>query len=133
MCFLALPLLVVEGEGQRWVQVMLPGSSFCLEFLHSVERTLVRDCFIVSWKGELVLTSTTYSSYGAGLPAEGKLQAGQLVLKHSQTTMPELIVRASPETSYSLQVGETQVRLSGTLRLRVLRLWQLLLQTDIMG
>lgn len=131
--FLAVPVLVVEGESQRWVRPMLPGSSFCLEFLHSVERTPVQDCFRVSWKGELVLMRTIYSSYGAGLPAEGKLTAGQFVLEHNKTPIPELVVRVSPEAQ--LQVGGTRVSLTklaplaGTLRLRVLRPWHLLFGT----
>lgn len=130
--FLFVPVLVVDGEGRWWAWPMLPGSSFWLEFIHSVERTPVRDRFIVSWTGELVLIETVYSSYGAGLPAEGKLQAGQLVIEKLETKLPELVLRVSPETQPTLQIGGTRLDLTklaaagGKLRLRLLRPWQLL-------
>lgn len=131
---LSIPVLVAEGEGKRWVRLMLPGSSFWLEFIHSVERTPVRDRFIISWGGELVLMEAVYGSYGAGLPPEGRLQAGRLVIENLETKLPELVLRVSPETQPILQIGGTRLDLTklapagGKLWLRVLRPWQLMIR-----
>lgn len=110
----------------------LPGWSVWLEFVHSVERTPVRERLAASWGGKLVLRETRYLSYGAGLPSEGALQEGWLVAEDRRTALPELVLRVSREVSPVLVAGRTRLELTafagegGRVRLRLLRPWQLL-------
>lgn len=132
--FFLAPVLVVEGPARRWVQLWLPGRSFCLEFVHSVERTPVRDCVSVAWDGKFVVKETRYYSYGAGLAAEGRLEDGGLVLvaEGQGTRLAQVVVRVSGETQPALYAGRVRVDLTtfaeegGRVRLEVRRPWQLL-------
>lgn len=132
VAFLFTPLLVVEGSERRWVAVWLPGWSFWIEFVHSVERTPVRERLAASWDGKLVLKETRYSSYGAGLPSDGLLREEELVAENRRTALTELVLRVSREVSPVLLAGRTRLELTtfagdgGRVRLRVLRPWQLL-------
>jgi len=127
-----LPVLVAEGSKGRWVKVCLPGQSLWVEYVHSVERTAVRDRLVVSWDGGFILRESRYFSYGAGLPTEGKLGEGELVIEGRATPLQELVFRIFDSSSYVLYVGQSRVELArlagegGRVTLRVLRPWQLL-------
>ena len=127
-----LPVLVAEGSKGRWVKVWLPGQSLWVEYVHSVEGTPVRDRLVVSWDGGFILKESRYFSYGAGLPTEGKLVEGELVIEDRATPLQELVFRVFDSSSYVLYVGQSRVELArlagegGRVTLRVLRPWQLL-------
>lgn len=55
-------ILVSQGVG--------PGDEVSLTFIHSVEKVLVVDNFIIQDNGSLMLKNTTFGSSGAGLPTD---------------------------------------------------------------
>lgn len=90
LCFLLNPLvfryiIVVEKQGQVIFKKVLQDDKFRIVFVHSVEKTLVEECFRVEPDGSMVLYETRYSSYGAGLPSDAEggfaLENGRFVLK----------------------------------------------------
>lgn len=67
-----LDVLRVEAlrEGRTVLLVPAgPGDTFTLSFIHSVERSVVRDFFRIDEGGRLVLYGTEFSSSNAGLPS----------------------------------------------------------------
>ncbi len=67
-----LDVLKVEAlrEGRTVLLVPAgPGDTFALSFIHSVERSVVRDFFRIDEEGRLVLYGTEFSSSNAGLPS----------------------------------------------------------------
>ncbi|HQL90141.1 MAG TPA: DUF1850 domain-containing protein [Syntrophales bacterium] len=67
-----LDVLRVESfrEGRKVLLVPAgPGDTFVLSFIHSVERSVVRDFFRIDEGGRLVLYGTEFSSSNAGLPS----------------------------------------------------------------
>lgn len=58
-------------DTEKQEKLLLPlwgGDSFSYEFLHSVQKTPVRENFTVADDGRLLLVSTRYYSLGVGLP-----------------------------------------------------------------
>ncbi|WP_324715744.1 DUF1850 domain-containing protein [Carboxydochorda subterranea] len=84
-----------------------PDAAFSIEYRHSVEKTRVREYF--RWDDGIVLYRTEYSSLGAGLPPEGRLEwrDGQaiLVLDGLHRVIPHLVVRTWPWTEHQLWVN----------------------------
>jgi hypothetical protein len=72
------PVLAVSNPrtgDKLWVRIISPGQTFCLSYLHSVELSLVEDCFTASPEGKLILFETRFDSSNTGLPthlAEGE-------------------------------------------------------------
>lgn len=61
-----------EGETVRSIPVELNGT-VVLEYTHSVEKTTVRDVYVVREDG-LAMTRMEFRSYGAGLPAQADIE-----------------------------------------------------------
>jgi hypothetical protein len=73
-----IPVLIVsEQQGEEVLIIpLLHGREFDYQYLHSVQKTPVQEHFIALPNNQLLLTSTTYESFGVGLPflpEEGKL------------------------------------------------------------
>lgn len=90
LCFLLNLLsfryvIVVEKQGQVIFEKILHDDKFRIVFVHSVEKTLVEECFRIDPDGSMVLYEARYSSYGAGLPSDAEggfaLENGRFVLK----------------------------------------------------
>lgn len=80
-----------------------------MQYIHSVEKTPVIECFRVLDDGRLMLTATAYKSYGVGLPSlpeEGRLTVadGWMVLEDLQRVFPDIRIRVGPEAGASLEV-----------------------------
>lgn len=75
-----------------------PSQVFCLRFIHSVARSPVEEWFRFR-KGELLLESTVYQDFGAGLPFEAQqgrrmdMRDGVIGLSGFNQVLPELTVR----------------------------------------
>ncbi|MGI6453913.1 MAG: DUF1850 domain-containing protein [Syntrophomonadaceae bacterium] len=75
---LEVPALVIT-EQHRDNLVIIPlydEHEFTYGYIHSVQKTPVQEHFVVAPDDQLLLTSTTYQSFGVGLPflpEEGKL------------------------------------------------------------
>lgn len=76
-----LPVLQVkDNHNQALLIPLLKGKSFSLEYVHSVQKSPVREHFVVGEDNQIQLTSTTYQSLGVGLPflpSEGQLVNNQ--------------------------------------------------------
>ncbi len=77
--------MVVERQGQVIFEKILCDGKFNIVFVHSVEKTLVEECFTIEPDGSLILFETRYSSYGAGLPSDAEggfaVEDGKFLLK----------------------------------------------------
>ncbi len=74
-----IPVLVIsEQRGDDLLIIpMLNGQEFDYQYIHSVQKTPVQEHFTAAPDNQLLLTSTTYQSFGVGLPfmpGEGNLQ-----------------------------------------------------------
>jgi len=79
---------------------VMGGDRFYIDYIHSLDKTPVRDIFLVSQKGELILLEEQYEWYGAGLAfhPEGK---GNILFDENCTRV--LINR--PYDPFHLRVG----------------------------
>ncbi len=70
-------LTISEQQGDQILIIpMLHGREFDYQYIHSVQKTPVQEHFTAAPDNQLLLTSTTYQSFGVGLPfvpGEGKL------------------------------------------------------------
>lgn len=73
------PALVISkqrGPAVLWIPLN-NGDCFTYEYIHSVQKTPVQEHFVSAPGFKMLLTSTTYQSYGVGLPflpEEGQLE-----------------------------------------------------------
>ncbi|KUG02995.1 hypothetical protein ASZ90_019607 [hydrocarbon metagenome] len=74
-----IPALVIsEQRGDELLIIpLLNGRDFDYQYIHSVQKTPVQEHFTAAPDNQLLLTSTTYQSFGVGLPfmpGEGTLE-----------------------------------------------------------
>ncbi|MEW6244786.1 MAG: DUF1850 domain-containing protein [Bacillota bacterium] len=109
------PGLLVADETGRCFLVAVNGHRFALEFIHSVERTPVREVFDIS-RGRIILKETHYKSMGAGLPSSGErfTQEGDwfLIKGMDRDLGPLVSVGTWPFTHHVLVVGQAGYELS---------------------
>jgi hypothetical protein len=108
------PCLLIETEQgvltSRWAS---SGDTFCLSYTHSVQKTPVRENFVVNSNGELKLVSTEYKSFGVGLPflaSDGTftMKQDRFVLEDINRIFPTVRLRVGPEAKLVLEyAGET--------------------------
>lgn len=66
-------LIVTDGAGEELIAVEVDdGAEVVVEYEHSVERTVVRDVYVVS-DAKLVMDRMEFSSFGAGLPSHAEV------------------------------------------------------------
>lgn len=79
--FYPLPVLQAKDNNSQALLIpLLKGKYFSLEYIHSVQKSPVREHFVVMAGNQIKLTSTTYQSLGVGLPflpSEGQLVNNQ--------------------------------------------------------
>ncbi|MBO8159903.1 DUF1850 domain-containing protein [Thermosyntropha sp.] len=87
--FYPLPSLVLSKSDGKIVLILplIKGKNFSYEYLHSVQKTPVQEHFVQAPGNIILLTSTSYQSFGVGLPflsGEGDfaLKNGIFVLKN---------------------------------------------------
>ena len=92
-----------NGDRVFWMQIM-PGERFRLEYIHSVQRSLVTDTFEIDQNHNMVLVGTTFSDHGAGLPYKphrgGKfsvLENGKFNISGMYMVLPEILLRTGRE------------------------------------
>lgn len=99
---------VKRSDGSSLLQIpLLRGRNFALEYLHSVHKTPVREEFVAHPGRGLILTSTSFQSYGVGTPyepGEGRLiiKDGYFVLCDLDRQLPRLDLRVVPLNHYRL-------------------------------
>ena len=76
-----LPVLQVKDNNHQALLIpLVKGKNFSLEYVHSVQKSPVREHFVVVAGNQIQLVSTTYQSLGVGLPflpSEGQLVNNQ--------------------------------------------------------
>ena len=73
VCTCFYPRLVIEDKntGERYATFRLPkNATFSIEFIHSVNKTPVRDFYEVRGSGDIYVVETHYYSFGAGVQTE---------------------------------------------------------------
>jgi hypothetical protein len=121
-------------SGARLYQVPVKeGDEFALEFVHSVQRTPVKEIFRIERDGKIYLVETEYESFGAGLPtmpdegAQSVVEGGKIRITGMHREIEPFLVAVSPVPGHVLTVGGEEVVLvslakAGTgLRIRVVR------------
>jgi hypothetical protein len=109
------------------------GDRFALEFVHSVERTPVKEVFRIERYSKIYLIETEYESFGAGLPTmpdEGEqsvVEGGKIRITGMRREIEPFLIAVSPIPGHVLTIGGEEVVLAslakpGTgLRIRVVR------------
>ncbi len=144
-CFIPLRALEVREAGGKgrlfFLKRVVPGETFTLSFIHSVEKSEVRDCFRIDADGRIILYQTEFSSLNAGLPA---VLSGQEVLSRTgggfrlsnlERVLPEILLWVHEDYGGTLSMGGRAVSLpavagNGLLRIstRGVYLWELIYQ-----
>lgn len=94
------------------------GDEFTLEFIHSVQRTPVKEVFRIDGKGSIYLIETEYQSFGAGLPtmpdvgAEVEVEGGKIRITGMRRKIDQFLVAVSPVPGHALTVGGEKVELA---------------------
>lgn len=106
---LPLPVLTVS-EKDRANQIILPmlfDRTFNIEYIHSVQKTPVQECFVLAPDNLIQLTSTAFQSLGVGtpfLPEEGTLVnvGGTYVLSGMNRKFERINLGFMPLTKHTL-------------------------------
>jgi hypothetical protein len=81
-----------------WERKAAENDKFTIKYLHSVAKTPVLEIFEIN-NGEIVLTSTEYQSYGAGLPFLNEhqytLEDNKFIIREINRQLPEIMLRVS--------------------------------------
>ena len=91
------------------------GDEFTIDFIHSIERTPVREVFRVGEDYNIYLVGTVYESFGTGLPTmpdEGAklvLQGGKIRITGMHRKLEPFLIAVSPVPGHVLTIGEERV------------------------
>ena len=108
-------LIVEDLEGQAKNEFFLPGNTFTLGYIHSVELTPAEELFRVGRDNTLMLYETIYESLW-GRPAlsqeEGEfdIKDGKFILK-VQRPMDSIKLRVSPIPKHWVSIGDERYEL----------------------
>lgn len=132
------PCLALQVEEMRsgvklYQAPVKEGDEFVIEFVHSVERTPVKEIFKIEQDYNIYLVGTEYESFGAGLPTmpcegeESVLEGAKIRITGIRRKLEPFLVAVSHVPGHVLTVGGEEVVLAslaepGTgLRIRVVR------------
>jgi len=111
-------MLCIENAKTNELLKLFPLSSqevFYVEFLHSVNRTLVREYYILV-NDQLMLSRAEYTSFGAGMPEVSEHEGatlsfsdGVLRLDDINRIMPEFIYRVGTLANHTLFIGNREI------------------------
>lgn len=105
-------VLIIEAEGKNIKKIIaVPEKKFTISFIHSVQKTPVYEVFEICEDNRLILTETTYSSLGVGLPfteEEGKFtnEQGKFKLTGMNREFTSIPILVSPIPKHTIIVGE---------------------------
>ncbi len=110
--------MIAPGSGTEILAAKTdPGDVFDLSYTHSVSNSRVTGRFRVTDDGGLEPVSTTFRSFGPGLPwGSGehleRLDDGSMVVHHDEPARDELRIWVSPLTDDTISLGEHFVHVS---------------------
>ncbi len=102
-------LIVTDANGTELVTAPIdPETEITIEYTHSVERTLVRDVYVVTDAGTLAMVRMEFSSFGAGLPAQAEVtqENGRYVYEPTNREYETLRIRTGHIADHDLIVGD---------------------------
>ena len=115
--FIKTKTLVIEEAASGQViyqQQVSPGLEFAIKYTHSVENTPVWDYFKVT-EDQLLLTSTKYMSYGAGLPFLDKndyvVADDKFTIKNIDAELSQIPLRVSDYAKHKLLINGHKYKL----------------------
>lgn len=89
-----LQIVSMRSGATLWEAPIEAGERFSHRYIHSVERSEVREVFTVRETGDIVAMESWTRSFGAGLPYERKgevsLEQGYYVLRNIEQTVDQL-------------------------------------------
>lgn len=106
-------LLLIEevGSGERLRAVPVDeGTTVVLEYVHSVEKTPIRDVYVVEGSA-LRMERTEFSSFGAGLPTEGVESTDDGFVHYRDHRYEELAVAPATIAGHELVVDGERIDL----------------------
>lgn len=110
----ASPVLVVTDQETGEDLIVTPvdeGTTVTLAYTHSVEKTTVRDVYVVD-DGVLRMTRTEFSSYGWGLPArediDGRTEDGAFYVTFDDRTYERVNVVPGTIAGHTLVVDDEE-------------------------
>jgi len=96
-----------------------PGDDFSLEYVHSVQRSRVKDTFTIDRRYRIVLVETTFSDHGAGLPYKSHqggtfsiLNDGKFYISDMNVVLQEILLRTGVEYDNACQSEHRRINLS---------------------
>lgn len=95
-----------------------PGESFSVEFVHSVNKTPVRDIYVIKEDGLIQNTACIYYSFGAGVQTELgdgetlRYEGGAMIIENINKYYSLLIYSIVPQSTHILRVGGTELFLN---------------------
>ncbi|SFM42178.1 protein of unknown function [Gracilibacillus orientalis] len=100
-------LLVISDmntEETLWSSEIDQGESFFHEYIHSVEKSSVKEVFQFSSTGELLTMESWTKSFGAGMPYQRKgdveIKDGYYIMKNLNRPVHGGVLRMKPSTLY---------------------------------
>jgi len=118
LIFYPLPVLQVKDTNDQALLIpLLRGKSFSLEYVHSVQKSPVRENFAAVAGNQIQLTSTTFQTLGVGLPflsTEGQLvnNQGTFELTGQNRVFREIRLAVMPVSYQGLVYNNHQYLLS---------------------
>lgn len=109
-----MPVLILKNKKNSSGFFLLPGEVFVYKYIHSVEKTPVYEKFSITWSGNLILSSTEFSSYGAGLPLETRHFSSAkecFAITNLHILFPELRIRVSRTPGQTLTINNNKFSL----------------------
>jgi len=119
---LLLPLRVLEvravrGDALLFVRSVRPGDTFSLSFIHSVEKSPVRDDFKIDEQYRIVLYQTAFRSLNTGLPTEVSdgerwvRAGGEFRITGRHRVLPEIRLPVDGPSANTLETGGRRILL----------------------
>ncbi len=94
------------------------GDRFSVEFIHSVNKSAVRDYYEVRENGEIYVVETHYYGFGAGVQTElnpgEDLEYGEdgaMIIKNIDKPIPKLVYGAGTVSDHVLRVNDEEISL----------------------
>ncbi len=116
------PIPVLEVRSAKSGETVLvrfvrPGDTFTLTFIHSVEKSPVRDHFKIDDRYRIVLYQTAFRSLNTGLPTEASggerwVRAdGEFRIENRNRVLPEIRLPVDGPSANTLEIGGRSVLL----------------------
>lgn len=114
-----LEIVYARNGSQLFRTQVWPGDHFSLEYVHSVQRSRIKDTFEIDEQHRIVLTETTFSDHGAGLPYKSHqggtfsiLKDGKFCISGMSVVLPEILLRTGLEYDNAFEGENRRINLS---------------------